>query len=304
MEKKNELTNKENNDIIIGKRLITFSDNDQEPTPTELMYTDDYQLAYLMTPVSMMEGDIHNSNEKKYSYYMNKLPGLIKELYDADKIENPIQRKQRKDDILFGNSANNNIVEMIFETEENLFMLRKQHMTMSALFVTLTNIFNEIVKYNQKIADILQPHFGVDINPHRIYYECNYNNGFDKTNVFCSFLSHIILDNTNKSNKGDLAEIVDQSARKLIVEYVDRPITLTYSFLYEKFSKVLLTYCTPDELNRVMEIVSYHLIYLQSIMIEIVFQLISDFDYLTEDCLQKLSVYLYKLGRQFLPTED
>ena len=53
-----------------------------------------------------------------------------------------------------------------------------------------------------------------------------------------------------------------------------------------------------------MEMVSHRVIEMQTIMMEIVVQLIEDYGYLEEDFLYKYSVYLNKIVKEILPPNE
>lgn len=303
MNKKNELTKATNLDMKCGNRLITFYDDCEDVTPTDVVFGDNFEPQNLLTPASLMEGDIHTPKSIKYGDYIDRIPRIVKELHENTTERDPMERERNRKRIIF-EPGNNNAIEMVFETEENLLMMRKINMTYSALFVMLTNIYNDINRFDHEIAEYIRPLFTTTITPSSIYNIANYDDCRSKSDVFNRFMSHIIIELTSKANNDSLKDVIQQSLSKLLVDFVDRPLVLTYKALYKILSSNLLTYCTPNELNAIMEMVSHRVIEMQTIMMEIVVQLIEDYGYLEEDFLYKYSVYLNKIGKELLPPTE
>lgn len=299
----NKLKERTNKDNVCGNRLIMFLDQEDGHTvhtvPTEVRYGDNFNRQFSLTPVSMMEGDIHTPKNVKYQEYLDRIPKLVKDIQEANRIEDT--RERRKEFIrLKTDPVNMNTVEMIFETEENLFMMRMENMMLSALYVLMNNIFIEVDSYNKSIAEIIRPEFENNLSPDRLYVVCRFTNCMNKTELFNKFISHVVMVKHNEFNNHFFDEIIEQSLSKLLVEFADRPIALMYRHIFGVFSRKLLTYCSPNEFNIIMDTVSYQLVRFQSIAYEIVVQLLNDYEYMSDDAMYKYSVYLSKIGMMYL----
>lgn len=300
--RKNELK-KEENDVYVGNRLISFYDD--EIVPTEIFYNTEYESICIPTPISMMEGDIHEPKNGKYGVYIERIPKLVEELIQAYKNTDYAEMDRARRQIIY-EQQNNTAIEMVLETEENLLLMKKQNLTINALFVLLTDIYNQINNYDQKVANTIRELFTKELSPISLYNYCGFDNFKDKTSVFYDFMSHIAiihtnkLNNKNKINNNYNAQVEKESVNKLLIEYVDRPITLVYARFQEVLSGALVTYCTPEDFINVMATVSFNLIDFQGRMMDMIGQLLSDYNYMDDSFLYQYATYLCKLASQFI----
>ena len=122
----------------------------------------------------------------------------------------------------------------------------------------------------------------------------------NKTELFNKFISHVVISKYNEFNEYKLDDVVEQSFSKLLVEFADRPIALMYKHFLDILSGELITYCTPNTFNRIMEMISHELISFQSVAFEIVAQLLSDYDYMDDIFMYQYSTYLAVIGKTYL----